>query len=178
MIVTGPPGAGKSTLAPSLARELVLPLLAKDTIKEALMSVVPVDSVARSQLLGLASIRVLFALAAAQLDTGAGVVLEANFRTAEAAEDLAPLLARSRAVAIYCWVPMETVLERVRRRTEAGRRHPGHRDQDRMAMDLTLFDPSRYDPTELGIQTRRLEMTGDYDLDTVASWTRAALSQA
>lgn len=57
----------------------------------------------------------LFALAAAQLDIGAGVVLEANFRTAEAAEDLAPLLAGSRAVAIYCWVPMETVLERVRR---------------------------------------------------------------
>lgn len=45
-------------------------------------------------------------------------------------------------------------------------------------MDLTVFDLSRCDPAELGIQTRRVEMTGDYDLDTVTTWTRAALSQA
>ena len=35
-IVTGPPGAGKSTLAEYLARELCLPLISKDGIKEIL----------------------------------------------------------------------------------------------------------------------------------------------
>ena len=37
VVVTGPPGSGKSTLAPSLADELDLPLLAKDTVKQALL---------------------------------------------------------------------------------------------------------------------------------------------
>ena len=37
VLVAGPPGSGKSSLAGPLARELGLPLLAKDEIKEALM---------------------------------------------------------------------------------------------------------------------------------------------
>jgi 2-phosphoglycerate kinase len=42
VVVSGPPASGKSTLAPVLARELGLPLIAKDTIKDALMSVLSV----------------------------------------------------------------------------------------------------------------------------------------
>ena len=37
VVVTGPPGSGKSTLARSLADELDLPLLAKETVKQALL---------------------------------------------------------------------------------------------------------------------------------------------
>jgi hypothetical protein len=37
VLVTGPPGSGKTTLAGPLAERLSLPLIAKDTIKEALM---------------------------------------------------------------------------------------------------------------------------------------------
>ncbi len=175
MIVTGPPGAGKSTLAPQLARELRLPLIAKDTIKEAIMSVESVDSVARSRQLGLASVRALLAVAAAQLDTGLGAVIEANFRASEAAGDLAPLQARSRTAAVYCWIPRETVVQRFRARASSGARHPGHHDQDRLAMDLALFDPSRYDPAPLGIETVRVDMTDGYDLERVVSLIRDAL---
>ena len=43
VVVSGPPGSGKSAVAEPLARELGLPLIAKDTIKEALMVTEPVD---------------------------------------------------------------------------------------------------------------------------------------
>ncbi len=42
-------------------------------------------------------------------------------------------------------------------------------------MDLALFDPSRYDPAPLGIETVRMDMTDGYDLERVVSLIRAAL---
>lgn len=50
VVVSGPPASGKSTLAPGpRPGELNLPLLAKDTIKGALMSVLPVPDVEASR---------------------------------------------------------------------------------------------------------------------------------
>jgi hypothetical protein len=39
VLVSGPPASGKSTVAPAIAARLGLPLVAEDTIKDALMSV-------------------------------------------------------------------------------------------------------------------------------------------
>lgn len=38
VIVSGPPASGKTTMAAPLAEQLRLPLIAKDTIKDALMN--------------------------------------------------------------------------------------------------------------------------------------------
>src|SRR3954466_7972344 len=56
VVVSGPPASGKSTLAPVLARGLKLPLLAKDTIKDALMSKLAVPDVDASRQLGRAAV--------------------------------------------------------------------------------------------------------------------------
>lgn len=78
VIVSGPPAAGKSTLADPLAAELGFTLIAKDRIKETLHDalgwVADID-LAWSQRLGAAAMELLWALA-----LGApAVVLEANF---------------------------------------------------------------------------------------------------
>jgi predicted kinase len=64
VIVSGPPGSGKTTLALALAPALGLPLIAKDTIKEALMSVLPVPDTDSSRSLGRTSVAALYAVAA------------------------------------------------------------------------------------------------------------------
>src|SRR5262249_8761332 len=64
VVVSGPPASGKTTLARALAAALGLPLIAKDTIKQALMTVLPVPGVATSRTIGRASVAALLAVAA------------------------------------------------------------------------------------------------------------------
>jgi energy-coupling factor transporter ATP-binding protein EcfA2 len=64
VVVSGPPGSGKTTLARAIAPALGLPLIAKDTIKQALMTVLPVPDIETSRLIGTASVAALLAVAA------------------------------------------------------------------------------------------------------------------
>src|SRR5215831_17827192 len=64
VVVSGPPASGKTTLARALAPALGLPLIAKDTIKQALMTVLPVPDVPASRTIGRASVAALLAVAA------------------------------------------------------------------------------------------------------------------
>jgi len=48
VVVSGPPGSGKTTVARELARALGFPLLSKDTIKEAMMASLEVTDVDQS----------------------------------------------------------------------------------------------------------------------------------
>jgi cytidylate kinase len=52
VVVSGPPGSGKTTLARHIAAELQLPLIAKDTMKQALMEILDVPDVAASRHVG------------------------------------------------------------------------------------------------------------------------------
>jgi len=82
IIITGLPGTGKSTLARLLAQCYVLPLIAKDTIKEALMNVLGSNGVP-SRSLSDASFAVMFSVAKEMRAGGASVILEGNFRSGE-----------------------------------------------------------------------------------------------
>src|SRR5262249_21574382 len=83
VVVSGPPGSGKTTLARQIAPALGLPLLAKDTIKQALMTVLPVPDVETSRLVGRASVTALLAVAA----ENAGAVLESVWHRSYAVTD-------------------------------------------------------------------------------------------
>ena len=76
VLVAGPPGAGKSTLAQPLAEQLGLPLMAKDPIKEALMDVLGwPSSVEQRRTLGRAAVMALLEVAS----TSRGAVLDSTF---------------------------------------------------------------------------------------------------
>lgn len=177
VIISGPPAGGKTTLAVPLARHLGLPLLAKDTIKEALMDALGCDSVDRSRELGTATFEVLYRLAEAQLDVGTGAAVEANFHAGASVPALSRLVARSKAVEIFCWAPDDVLIQRYRRRARSGERHLGHYDLDRIPGGPALLDPARYDMARFGVPTLRVDTSGVSGLDAILDWTREQLSR-
>ena len=64
LIVSGPAASGKTLVARGLSDELGWPIFAKDTIKAALMSVLPVADVDDARRLGRSAVEVLLAVPA------------------------------------------------------------------------------------------------------------------
>src|SRR5712692_3070382 len=86
VIVCGPPAVGKTTLAKMLSAQLGLPVLSKDSLKEALM-----DHLGGGVAVGAAAFAVQFATARELLASGVGIILEGPFFVyqAELAEHVA-----------------------------------------------------------------------------------------
>jgi predicted kinase len=160
VVVTGPPAAGKTTIARGIAQRLRLPLIAKDTIKEALFESLGTGDLDWSQRLGAATYATMEALLKDTISSGANVILEANFsRGSEIERRLAPL--RARFVQIHCNAPLETLLERYGRRE----RHPGHVDGERIAALREAVESGRHDPLALPGETILLDTSVPVDTD-------------
>jgi predicted kinase len=164
VVVSGPPGSGKSTLAVPLAAALGLPLVAKDTIKDALMSVMPPADVDASRTLGRAAVAAMLATAAS---SPVGAVIESNFHRSRALDDLRQL--PGTVVEVFCRCVRAAVEDRCRRR--AGSRHAGHFDHERTAGEL--WNPDVAEPVAGGWPVLEVDTSVEVDLDALVARVRA-----
>ncbi len=158
VVVSGPPASGKSTLAPPLAGELGLPLIAKDTIKDALMSVLPVPDVEASRQVGRAAVAAMLATARGMR---LGTVLESTFHRSVAAPDLARL--PGSITEVFCRCRREVAHDRYRAR--AGSRHAGHFDSIRSLEEL--WNGEVTEPVAGGWPVIEVDTNRPVDLTTV-----------
>lgn len=132
VIVSGPPGAGKSSLARPLAKALGLPLLEKDRVKERIADALGEHAEGISSNIGLAAVQQILATADELIRSGNGVVLESFFHKGISEADLAPLVSRSRAVLVHVSAEHELLISRFERRMSDPERHPIHNDSNRL----------------------------------------------
>lgn len=168
VVVSGPPGSGKTTLAGALAGELGLPLLAKDTIKQALMSVLDVPDVEVSRRVGRASVAALLAVAA---DSGRGV-LESAWHRSRAVLDLLAL--PGPVVEVHCRCSREVASQRYRARS--GSRAAGHFDDLRLPGELWNDDVAQ--PVAGGWPVVEVDTEAPVDVAAVADLVRAAAGRS
>lgn len=166
VVVSGPPASGKSTLAPFLASELGLPLLAKDTIKDALMSVLRVPDVEASRQLGRGAVAAMLAVAA---ESSIGAVIESNFYRSVAAQSLREL--PGQVVEVFCRCPKAIALERYRARS--GSRHAGHFDDDRDIDEL--WNDEVAEPVAAGWPLLEVNSAQPVDVAGVVAFVRDAV---
>lgn len=124
VLVSGPPGAGKTTLARPLAGALGFALLSKDDIKEPLYDALGAvrGDMDASRRIGAASWRILWALAP-QMPR---LVLEANFHPDSAYERARIAALPGACIEVYCRCPPAEVARRFKARAASPGHHPAH----------------------------------------------------
>lgn len=163
VVVSGPPASGKTTLARAIAPALGLPLIAKDTIKQALMTVLPVPDIETSRLIGTASVAAMLAVATET----AGAVLESVWHRSYAKAGLHRL--GPGIVEVFCRCRPEIAAQRYALR--AGTRAPGHFDAERTVAELWKEEVAQ--PVAGGWPVIEIDTSSPVELDPLVARIRA-----
>jgi predicted kinase len=167
LLISGAPGAGKTTLARRLAREFDLPLVAKDDIKELLFDSLGWQDREWSKQLGRATYDLIYYFVETQLAVGRSLIVESNFDATNATR-------RFRAIQDkHPFTPIQIILnadgnvlvERFQARWASGARHPGHVDHLSAPDEIEKIRVHRYTALDLGGAVIEMDTTNFETLD-------------
>lgn len=154
IIVQGIPGSGKTTLSRKLAKDLNLPCIGKDDIKELYFEKMGTGDREWSRTLGRASANALFMLVNELLPTGKQFIAENAYWAEFAHDEFKDALSKANATAleIYCHTDSQVRRKRFLDRMHTGERHEGHVEMTsgHIADEDELVLNARYAPLEVG----------------------------
>src|SRR5271156_2199628 len=113
IVVSGPPGAGKTTLAHPPPRTVGCPAVCRDEIKEGMAHAVPGFVPGPGDELTARTLPVFFEVVELLLRAGVTTVAEAAFQDHVGRPRLAPLLPLARPRVVHCTVDAGTAFDRV-----------------------------------------------------------------
>jgi predicted kinase len=128
VVVSGPAGSGKTTLAHELAAALGCPVISRDEIKEGMVHASPGFVPAVGDELTARTLPVFFSVLELLLRAGATTVAEAAFQDRVWRPRLEPLRGLAEFRIVQCVVDADVALQRIRRRREGNPLRRAHVD--------------------------------------------------
>jgi predicted kinase len=168
VIVSGPAGSGKTTLAHRLAAMIGCPALCRDEIKEGMVAATPGFVAERSDPLTVRTYGLFFATIRLFLEHGVTHVAEAAFQHANWMRGLEPLRPLAELRIVRCWVAPDLARDRAEERRSEQVTRAAHDDTGYFSAQPS-FEPIRLDAPTLDVNT---SIGYSPDLDAIAAFTR------
>ena len=154
VLVSGPPGSGKTTMAHALARELGCPAICRDEIREGVVRAGTPDPGM------LHTLSTFFEVLTVLVRAGVTTVAEAAFQDRLWRPGLAPLTGLARIRVVRCAVPPATARARIAHRLRTTANRAAHDDAGLLRrMDAGT---ATWEPVSLPVPTLTVDTTDGY----------------
>jgi predicted kinase len=163
IVVSGPPGTGKTTLAHRIAAAIGCPAICRDEIKEGMAHATPGFVPGPGDPLTMRTLSTFFDVIGLLVGRGTTVVAEAAFQDRIWSPGLTPLLSRADLRIVHCMVPADLALARINARSAADPKRGAHEDAQ-IGDDARLRTHNAFQAVDLPVPTLTVDAsTAAYD---------------
>jgi predicted kinase len=162
VVVSGPPGSGKTTLAREIARAAGCPAVSRDEIKEGMAHAAPWFTPGEGDELTVRALPVFFGVLRLMLEAGVTTVAEAAFQDRVWRPHLEPLLPLAAIRVVHCTADPDAAFGRTVRRQARDATRRAHPDPALAGREGYVRRFRAFDRVRLAVPSVEVDTTSGY----------------